>query len=163
MLTFGGQVLRRAYRLRSALRRDLRVTTCPSGSCDTHAWDKLPKIGASSLASPRSAGIVRAGTIIIGAFGARVDFARPKKRHPLDPPASDVWAAIRLSTYGAVPGRSRRSLRPQCTIAARTEQIARDLGVCVPWRQSRPPPLWRASGFLDLNLLLLLRHLRRLW
>src|SRR6516164_1564776 len=37
MLTFGGQVLRRAYRLRSALRRvlDLRVTTCPSGSCDT--------------------------------------------------------------------------------------------------------------------------------
>src|SRR5262249_31355399 len=72
MLTFGGQVLRRAYRLRSALRRvlDLRVTTCPSGSCDTHAWDKLPKIGASSLASPPSAGIVTAVTIDIGAFGA---------------------------------------------------------------------------------------------
>jgi hypothetical protein len=72
MLTFGGQVLRRAYRLRSALRRvlDLRVTTCPSGSRDTHAWDKLPKIGPSSLASPRSAGIVTAGTIDIGAFGA---------------------------------------------------------------------------------------------
>ena len=51
------------------------------------------------------------------------------------------WAAIRLSTYRAVPGRSRRSLRPQCTIAARAEQVARDLGVCVPWRQSRSPPL----------------------
>ena len=72
MLTFGGQVLRRAYRLQSALQGvfDLRVTTCPSGSCDTHAWDKLPKIGASSLASPRATGIVTAGTINIGAFGA---------------------------------------------------------------------------------------------
>src|SRR5262249_54101064 len=72
MLTFGGQVLRRAYRLRSALRRvlDLRATTCQSGSCDTHAWDKLPKIGASSRASPRSAGIVTAGTINIRPCGA---------------------------------------------------------------------------------------------
>src|SRR5262245_22513098 len=70
MLTFG--VNFSGYRLRLALRRvlDLRVTTCPSGSCDTQAWDKLPRIGAASLASPRSAGIVTAGTINIGTFGA---------------------------------------------------------------------------------------------
>jgi len=121
MLTFGGQVLRRAYRLQSALQGvfDLRVTTCPSGSCDTHAWDKLPKIGASSLASPRATGIVTAGTINIGAFGARVDFARPKKRHPLDPPASDVvggnqaidvrGSAWTLTTQPPAPMHDRRA------------------------------------------------------
>ena len=84
-----------------------------------HAWDKLPKIGASSLASSRATGIVRAGTINIGAFGARVDFARPKKRQPLDPPASDVvggnqaidvrGSAWTLTTQPPAPMHDRRA------------------------------------------------------
>src|SRR5262245_3984760 len=71
MLTFGGQVLRRAYRLRSALRRvlDLRVTTCHPVAV-TPTPGQIAQDRASSLASPRSAGIVTAGTINIGAFGA---------------------------------------------------------------------------------------------
>ena len=49
-------------------------------------------------------------------------------------------AAIRLSTCWASAWTLHDAASgPRCTIAARAEQVARDLGVCAPWRQSRPP------------------------